>query len=320
MTTALGSPTIADAAPALRPGAEPARAGGRSRPRTPRQRLGVAAWYVGVILVSIVTITPLVWTLATSLKPMGEIVGGSLDLIPRNPTLDNYIQAFTEVPFLRYFINSLILGVGGAATNIFFGALGGYALAKLRFRGRKAVFATFLSSLMIPGIITMIPSFIILRSFPLLGGNDILGQGGIGLINTYWAVIIPGAAGAFAVFFMKQFFDSLPTELGEAARIDGAGEFRIFWTIYFPLAKAGLAVLGIISFQAGWNNFLWPLIVLNNPDMMTVQVGLASFVNNYETNYGPLMAGTVIASLPVLAIFLFAQRYIIEGVAHVGSK
>ena len=178
----------------------------------------------------------------------------------------------------------------------------------------------FLSSLMIPGIITMIPSFLILRSIPFAGGNDVFGQGGLGLINTYWAVIIPGAAGAFAVFFMKQFFETLPDELGEAARIDGASEFRIFAIIYFPLAKAGLAVLGIISFQAGWNNFLWPLIVLNSQDMMTVQVGLASFVNNYETAFGPLMAGTVIASLPVLLVFLFAQRYIIEGVAHVGSK
>jgi multiple sugar transport system permease protein len=227
---------------------------------------------------------------------------------------------FEEVPFGRYFVNSLVLGLGGAATNIFFGALGGYALAKLRFKGRAAVFGVFLSSLMIPGIITMIPSFLILRGIPFAGGNDVLGQGGLGLINTYWAVIIPGAAGAFAVFFMKQFFETLPDELGEAARIDGASEFRIFTVIYFPLAKAGLAVLGIISFQAGWNNFLWPLIVLNSQDMMTVQVGLASFVNNYETAYGPLMAGTVIASLPVLLVFLFAQRWIIEGVAHVGTK
>ena len=291
-----------------------------TRRKTPRQRLGTIGWYVGVVLISIVTVAPLVWTISTSLKPATEILSGALNLIPANPTIENYLQVFEEVPFGRYFVNSLVLGVGGAATNIFFGALGGYALAKLRFRGRAAVFAVFLSSLMIPGIITMIPSFLILRSIPFAGGNDVFGQGGLGLINTYWAVIIPGAAGAFAVFFMKQFFETLPDELGEAARIDGASEFRIFAIIYFPLAKAGLAVLGIISFQAGWNNFLWPLIVLNSQDMMTVQVGLASFVNNYETAFGPLMAGTVVASLPVLLVFLFAQRYIIEGVAHVGTK
>ncbi|WP_215110904.1 MULTISPECIES: carbohydrate ABC transporter permease [unclassified Microbacterium] len=291
-----------------------------ARKKTTRQRVATVAWYIGVVLISIITVAPLVWTISTSLKPATEILSGALNLIPANPTLENYLQVFDEVPFGQYFVNSLVLGIGGALTNIFFGALGGYALAKLKFRGRAAVFAVFLSSLMIPGIITMIPSFLILRSIPFAGGNDALGQGGLGLINTYWAVIIPGAAGAFAVFFMKQFFETLPDELGEAARIDGASEFRIFAIIYFPLAKAGLAVLGIISFQAGWNNFLWPLIVLNSQDMMTVQVGLASFVNNYETAYGPLMAGTVIASLPVLLVFLFAQRYIIEGVAHVGSK
>ncbi|HXH36777.1 MAG TPA: carbohydrate ABC transporter permease [Plantibacter sp.] len=290
------------------------------RPRTKRKLIGAIAWYLAVVLISVITIAPLVWTLSTSLKPAGEILSGALSLIPANPTIENYVRVFEEAPFGRYFLNSLVLGVGGAVTNVFFGGLGGYALAKLQFRGRKAVFALFLSSLMIPGIVTMIPTFLILRYFPFAGGNDLFGQGGLGLLNTYAAVIVPGAAGAFAVFFMKQFFETLPDELGEAARIDGASEFRIFAQIYFPLAKAGMAVLAILSFQAGWNNFLWPLIVLNNPDMMTVQVGLSSFVNNYETAFGPLMAGTVVASLPVLVIFVIAQRYIIEGVAHVGNK
>jgi multiple sugar transport system permease protein len=285
-----------------------------------RSRIGSAVWYVAVIVLCIITIAPLVWTLSTSFKPATEILAGALNLIPANPTIDNYLTVFDDVPFARYFVNSLILGLGGAVTNVFFGGLGGYALAKLRFRGRSGVFALFLASLMIPSIVTMIPTFLILRGFPLFGGNDILGQGGLGLLNTYAAVIVPYAAGAFAVFFMKQFFETIPDELGEAARIDGASEFRIFAQIYFPLAKAGMAVLGILSFQAGWNNFLWPLIVLNNPDMMTVQVGLSSFVNNYETAFGPLMAGTVVASLPVLLIFIVAQRYIIEGVAHVGGK
>jgi multiple sugar transport system permease protein len=291
----------------------------KRRART-RKSIGTIGWYVGVVLVSVLTIAPLLWTIATSLKPAGDILSDALQLLPTQPTLDNYVQALTDVPFARYFVNSLVIGVGGAVANLFFGSLAGYALAKLRFRGRTAVFALFLSSLMVPSIVTMIPTFLVLRHFPLLGGNDLLGDGGLGMLNTFWAVILPGAAGAFAIFFMKQFFETLPDELGEAARIDGAGEFRIFAQVYLPLAKAGLAVLAILSFQSGWNNFLWPLIMLNDPSMMTVQVGLASFVNNYETNYGPLMAGTVISSLPVLIIFLFAQRYIIEGVAHVGNK
>ncbi|OJU41199.1 MAG: ABC transporter permease [Microbacterium sp. 69-10] len=285
-----------------------------------RKRIGRILWIVAASLVAVTTVAPLVWTLATSFKPAGEILAGALNLIPQNPTIDNYVRVFSDAPFARYFLNSLILGVGGAVTNVFFGSLAGYALARLRFRGRGGIFALYLSSMMVPAIVTMIPTFLILRYFPLMGGNDILGQGGVGFLNTYAAVILPGAAGAFAVFFMKQFFETLPPELGDAARIDGAGEFRIFSQIYFPLARAGVSVLAILSFQAGWNNFVWPLIVLNDPAMLTVQVGLASFVDAYETAVGPLMAGTVVASLPVLLVFLFAQRYIIEGVAHTGSK
>ena len=290
------------------------------RPRSRRSVVGRVVWYVAVIIVSVLTIAPLVWTLSTSFKPAGEILSATLELIPSNPTIENYVKALTTVPFARYFVNSLVLGVGGALTNMFFGALAGYALAKFRFRGRSAVFGTFLASMMIPTIVTLIPTFLVLRYFPLVGGNDLFGQGGIGFINSYGAVLIPFAAGPFAVFFMKQFFETLPDELGEAARIDGAGEFRIFAQIYLPLAKAGVAVLGVLTFQAGWNTFLWPLIVLNDPQLMTVQVGLAGFVNNHETDYGPLMAGTLIASLPVLLVFVFAQRYIIEGVAHIGTK
>jgi multiple sugar transport system permease protein len=309
--TATTTPTATTGATATRTG---------RRPGTTRRQVKSVAWWVGVVLVSIITIAPLVWTLATSLKPAGEILSSSLSLIPKSPTIENYVNAVTTVPYGRYFVNSLVIGVGGAVANLFFGSLAGYALAKLRFAGRQAVFITFISSLMVPSIVTMIPTFLVLRHFPFLGGNDISGNGGLGLINTFWAVIIPGAAGAFAVFFMKQFFETLPDELGEAARIDGAGEFRIFALIYFPLTRAGLAVLGLLSFQAGWNNFLWPLIVLNDPKMMTVQVGLAGFVNNYTTNYGPLMAGTVITMIPVLVVFIVAQRWIIEGIAHAGGK
>ncbi|WP_026851269.1 carbohydrate ABC transporter permease [Glaciibacter superstes] len=285
-----------------------------------RQRIGRVAWYVAVILISLVTVMPLIWTLSTSLKPAAEILGGYLSLIPQSPTIANYVAVFTESPFARYLLNSFVLAIAGTATNLFFGSLGGYALAKLHFTGRKAVFGVFLGSMMIPGIVTMIPSFIVLRYFPLAGGNDLFGQGGVGFINSYWAIILPGAAGALAVFFMKQFFESLPDEMGEAARIDGAGEFRIFVQIYLPQVAAGLAILGIMTFQAGWNSFLWPLIVLNTPEMLTVQVGLASFIGDHTTNFGPLMAGTIVSSLPVLVIFAFAQRYIVQGVSFTSSK
>lgn len=290
-----------------------------SAPFTPKQRatrrrfLRSTLWYIAVILVSISTVLPLVWTLSTSLKPESEVLSGALEIIPRNPTFENYVALFADGTFGRYLVNSFVLAVGGTLTNVFFGSLAGYALAKLRFPGRSSVFATFLASMMVPAIVTMIPTFLVLRYFPLAGGNDLFGQGGVGMINSYAAVLVPFAAGAFAVFFMKQFFESLPDEIGDAARIDGAGEFRIFLSVYFPLSTAGAAVLAVLTFQAGWNSFLWPLIALNNPEMYTVQIGLSAFINEYETDYGPLMAGTIIASLPVLVVFVLAQKYIVQN-------
>lgn len=284
------------------------------------RRARTIVWYVGATCVALLTVTPLLWTLSTSFKPAGEILASGFRLIPQTFTLDNYEQALTTVPFGRYMLNSAFLAVVGVVTNLFFGGMAGYAFAKLRFRAKQIMFYAFLASMMIPTVVTMIPLFLILRHFPFAGGNDLLGNGGTGLINTYWAVILPWAAGGFAIFFMRQFFETLPDDLAEAARIEGASEFRIFRQIYLPLAKAPLAVLGILTFQAGWNNFMWPLIVLNEPEMMTIQVGLAAFINDHQTDYGPLMAGTLVGSLPVILVFVFGQKYIIEGVAHSGGR
>ncbi|MBC1405459.1 carbohydrate ABC transporter permease [Listeria welshimeri] len=277
-------------------------------------------WYIAVLLISLVTVFPLIWTVSTSFKPTSEILSNGMNLIPKMFTWDNYKDVFSTTPFARYLVNSLILAVGGVLSNLFFGSLAGYAFAKLPFKGKKGLFMTFLGSMMIPAVVTMIPSFLVLKNFPLMGGNDITGHGGMGFINTYWAILIPGAAGAFSIFFMKQFFETLPDELSEAARIDGCSEFQIFWKIYMPLAKTALATLGIMTFQAGWNQFMWPLIVLNSQKMMTVQVGLASFQYNESANYGALMAGTIVSTIPVLFVFIFAQKYFVEGIAHNGGK
>lgn len=277
-------------------------------------------WYIAVLLISLVTVFPLIWTVSTSFKPTSEILSNGMNLIPKMFTWDNYKDVFSTTPFARYLVNSLILAVGGVLSNLFFGSLAGYAFAKLPFKGKKGLFMTFLGSMMIPAVVTMIPSFLVLKNFPLMGGNDITGHGGMGFINTYWAILIPGAAGAFSIFFMKQFFETLPDELSEAARIDGCSEFKIFWKIYIPLAKTALATLGIMTFQAGWNQFMWPLIVLNSQKMMTVQVGLASFQYNESANYGALMAGTIVSTIPVLFVFIFAQKYFVEGIAHNGGK
>ncbi|WP_142434570.1 carbohydrate ABC transporter permease [Enterococcus gallinarum] len=277
-------------------------------------------WYCLVILISLTTVLPFIWTLSTSFKSDSEILSGSMQIIPSHFTWDHYKEVFKTMPFLNYLKNSLILALGGVATNLFFGSLAGYSFGQLKFKGKKPIFLVFLASMMVPSIVTMIPTFIVLRGFPLAGGNDLTGTGGLGLINSYWAILLPGAAGAFSIFFMKQFFEQLPKELGESARIDGASEFKIFWNVYFPLAKPALTTLGIMTFQAGWNAFMWPMIVLNADEMKTVQVGLAAFQYNYNTNYGPLMAGTILATLPVLVLFIFAQRNYVQGMADAGIK
>ena len=285
-----------------------------------KKRINSIFWYIGVILISLTTVMPFLWTISTSFKSDSEILSGAMNLIPKFFTFDHYKEVFNTMPFQRYLKNSLILALGGVVTNLFFGSLAGYAFGQLKFKGKRVIFLVFLASMMIPGIVTMIPTFIVLRSFPMMGGNDLFGQGGLGLINSYWAILLPGAAGAFSIFFMKQFFEQLPKELGESARIDGASDFKIFWKVSLPLAKPSLTTLGIMTFQAGWNAFMWPMIVLNSDEMKTVQVGLAAFQYNYNTNYGPLMAGTIIATLPVLIIFIFAQRNYVQGIANAGIK
>lgn len=277
-------------------------------------------WYLFGSLIAICTVYPFLWMIATSFKETVEIYARPLSLIPQMPTLQNYKDVMETVPFFLYFKNSFILAATGVCTNVFLGALAGYGFAKLKFRGKKVLFTILLSSMMIPGIVTMVPQFVVLRKFPLFGGNNLLGQGGKGMINSFWAIILPGACGTYAVFFMKQFFETLPNEMAEAGRLDGANEFRIFWQLYLPLVKPAAITLGIMTFQSGWNNFMWPLIVLNDSSKYTIQIGLSLFKTNYQTNYGAMMGGTVIATLPVLLMFMFAQRYFIEGIAFSGSK
>ncbi len=282
--------------------------------------LGDVLFYGGLILAAAVMALPFYWMLVTSLKPNPDIFRDPIQWWPERVTFEHYVRAFTTVPFTRYFYNSLVMATLGVLANLFLGSLAGYAFARLRFPGREALFRMKLASLLVPGIITLIPTFIILRTFPLAGGNDLAGRGGYGLLNSYWAVVLPGAAGAFAVFFMRQFFRTLPGDLMDAARVDGASEFTIFWRIYLPLCRPALATLAIFTFQAGWNLFLWPLIVFNDPNMATVQMGLQSFSFNHNTDYGPLMAASVVVSLPVLLVFMFAQRYFTSSIAFTGTK
>lgn len=279
-----------------------------------------SAFYVALTGFGIIMLLPFLWSISTSLKPDTAIFAIPIQWIPTEFTFDQYRIAFETVPFQRYFLNSAILAVAGVASNLLLGSMAGFAFARLRFPAQQVLFRALLASMMIPGVVTLIPTYIILRSIPLFGGNNWLGQGGFGLLNNLAAVVLPGAAGAFAVFMMRQFFLTLPSELGEAARLDGAGEFRVFWQIYLPLCKPALATLAIFTFQAGWNAFLFPLVVLNDPDLSTVQMGLAAFSYNYDTDYGPLMAASVVTTLPTILLYVWAQRYFSQGIAFTGNK
>ncbi|MNO12317.1 L-arabinose transport system permease protein AraQ [compost metagenome] len=277
-------------------------------------------YYIVCILIAIAMFLPFYWSVLTSLKPDDEIFAMPIKWFPDHLTFEHYRKAFTTVPFALYFWNSLVLAVAGVLANLFFGSLSGYAFAKLKFRLNKPIFRVLLAAMMIPGIVTMIPTVYVMRHIPFAGGNDFFGSGGNGLMNSFWGIILPGASGTFAVFFMRQFFLTLPSDMMEMARIEGCREFMIFWRIYLPLTKPALATLSIFTFQAGWNGFLWPMIVLNDPDKATIQMGLQAFSYNFQTDYGPMMAGALVAILPILVLFLALQRYFVQGIAFSGIK
>lgn len=281
------------------------------------QRIGSHAL---LLLGAAAMLLPFVWMVSTSLKPPYELFTVPPTWIPSDVRWDTYVKAMSAGNFGRYALNSLVLALANMTTNVLLSALAGYAFARLRFRGSKVLFLLVLATLMVPYQVTIIPLFVIVRHIPLFGGNDLLGQGGIGWINSYWGLIVPGAVGAFGIFMLRQFFQALPVELEDAARIDGAGEFRIFWQIMLPLAMPAIATLAIFSFQAGWNAFFWPLLITTTDDMRTIQLGLTVFVQQYSTQWDQLMAATVVATAPVIVAFAIGQRLLVRGIAFTGLK
>ena len=273
-----------------------------------------------LIVGGVAMLLPFVWMISTSLKPADQLFTVPPTWVPRPVAWDNYVKAMGAGNFGRYALNSLLLGVANLVTNVLLAALAGYAFGRLRFPGRNLLFLLVLATLMVPYQVTIIPLFVIIRHIPLFGGNDWLGQGGIGWINSYWGLIVPGAVGAFGIFMLRQFFQTLPVELEDAARIDGADELRIFWQIMLPLAMPAVATLAIFSFQAGWNAFLWPLLITTTDDMRTIQLGLTVFVQQYSTQWDQLMAATVVATLPVIVVFGAGQRLLVRSIAFTGLK
>jgi multiple sugar transport system permease protein len=227
--------------------------------------------------------------------------------LPENATLDNFQRLFANLDFPQFFFNSIVVAVAVTVGNLIFSPMVGYALAKLRFKGKNAILVLVLATLMLPGAATLIPVFVLMSS--------------LGLVNTYPGLILPFLAGPFGVFLTRQFFAGLPDELLEAARIDGAGEFRIFWTIAMPLAGPVLATLGILTFLGSWNSFLYPLVMAQREEMYTLPVALATFATGqHQADHGMLMAGAVVLVVPVLILFIVMQRWITEGISTTGLK
>jgi multiple sugar transport system permease protein len=282
------------------------RASGTTKPVPWRTILRIVV-QVLLVIGALSMVIPFIWMLLTSLKVRGEVFTVPLRWLPAVPQWGNYPKAMSMAPFPRYFLNSAIMGVTITLGRLVVCSMSGYAFSRLRWPGRDTVFLAYLITMMIPSQVTLIPSYLIVYWMHW--------------INTYYALIVPGIASAFGTFLLRQFFITLPTELEDAARIDGCNRLRVLWNIIIPLSKPALSALAIFTFMGAWNDFLWPLLVTQTDTMRTVQVGLSVFKDQfYVIQWPELMAGTTLVTLPVVVVYFFAQRQFIEGIAMTGLK
>jgi multiple sugar transport system permease protein len=295
----------------------------RARPARKRKGLrpGRALIYLVLLAISIICAGPFVWMLSASLEPLGQIFAWPPHWIPSHPTLHNYTTFISSGGDIgRWFANSLFVAGTVTILQTFFSALAAYAFAKRRFPGRDLLFFLFLGTMMFPGAILFIPNYIVLKHIPLFGGNNLLGAGGHGWLNSYWGLIGPSIISPFAIFLLRQFMKSIPDDLLDAARMDGGSEFWIFWRVVLPLSRPALAAIAIFTFGYFWQDFLWPLIIINSPNLYTLPLGLGLFVQQNKTVWDLLMAGSVMSVLPVVVLFLIFQRHFIQGIALSGMK
>lgn len=276
--------------------------------------------YALLIVGSIIFVGPFAWMFSASLQDVSEMFSWPPSWIPTNPSFNNYVEFFQQERIGRYFFNSAYVAITVTALQLFTSSLAAYTFAKRRFPGRDALFIITLATLMIPGQVTLIPNYVILKNIPFFGGNDMFGSGGSGWLDSYWGLIVPQAASAFGIFLLRQYMMSIPDDLLDAARIDGGSEFRIFAEIVMPLTRPALAALGIFTITYQWDDFFWPLIIVTSEELRTLPLGLALFVVRNRTVWDLLMAGSVIATVPMVIIFLLFQRQFIRGIAISGMK
>jgi multiple sugar transport system permease protein len=269
-------------------------------------RPGSVVAHTVLVASALVAAGPFVWELLTSFKTLTESTHVPPTVLPKTWHFDNYSNIFDGVPLWDQLVNSVLNALARTAGQLLFCSMAAYAFARLDFPGRKLLFGLFLSVLLVPTQLLVIPQYQIMQD--------------LGLLNTLPALFLPGMFSAFGTFLLRQFFLALPSELEEAARLDGANPLRIYWSVMLPLARPGLAALGILTLIWSWNDLLWPLVVNTDAEKMTLSVGLASLQGQYATDYPVLMAGSLLATLPVLVVFVIMQRRVIEGIALTGSK
>ncbi|MGO2750612.1 MAG: carbohydrate ABC transporter permease [Pseudoclavibacter sp.] len=277
--------------------------------RRPQRKLASKGFVVALlVLITLTMMFPFYWMLVTALTPEGQATSTEFRLWPSEPTLDNFVLAFTTQPLWTWIGNSMLISTIGAALSIVVSLLAGYAFAKFRFRGRTVIFMAYLLTIMIPIQVTLVPAFLVVVN--------------LGLVNTIWGVILPGLAEATGIFIARQFMMSIPDEIIEAARLDGASELRIFLKIVLPLSGPLIGVLAILTFLARWNEFLWPFVVLQGEEMQTLPMGLASLQGGdlFSTPWGMVLAVCTIAVLPVLVLFLIFQKQFVQGISSTGLK
>lgn len=280
-----------------------------SGPWTTRRRLrilGRIISYALLVFFALTMLVPFLWMLSTSLKADQYVLTMPPELIPRPLTLSSYQQLFDLFPMERMFFNSLLVAGVTTLGQILTGSMAAYAFARMQFKGRDLIFLLYLATLMIPSQVTITPLFILMRY--------------LGWINTYPSLIAPGIFTAFGTFLLRQFFLTIPRDLEDAAFIDGASHWTVFWRVILPLSGPALATLGVFAFMSSWNAYLWPLFVVNEPEMMTLPVGLATLHGRWLTRWNLVMAGAVVTVLPMLAVYLTAQKYFVRGVVLSGIK
>ena len=273
-----------------------------------RRSIIPASWPIHgcLVLSSSLILVPFLWMILTSLKTLGESTQVPPIIFPAVLRWSNYAEVLRTLPFVAYYLNTILMTAGRTLGQLLLCSLAAYAFARIEFPGRNVLFILMLSVLMIPGYVVLLPQYIIMKD--------------LGWVNTLQALIVPGLFSAFGTFLLRQFFMTLPKELDEAAKLDGANHFQIYWHVILPLAKPALIALAIFVCLWSWNDLLWPLVVTDSPDKMTLSVGLAMLQGVHLTDFPILMAGAVLASWPMLVLFACLQRYFIEGIAITGTK